>query len=103
MKDMSANPDARIRIRFLPTEEGGRKSDVDATIYHATIEADKRYFDCRFTAINPETFKLGRWYSAYIKFLSPEIALPHFSVGKPITFWEGKTVAEGSFEEALNL
>ena len=96
-------PDTRIRVRFLLTKEGGRKSDVDTTTheYRATIEIDNRYFDCRFRGDNPKVYKLGEWYSVYIKFLSPEIALPHFSVGKPISLWEGKTVAEGFVEEVF--
>ena len=97
--------DARIRIRFLLTEEGGRKRDIDLTLggeYHATLEIDGMYFDCRFRGDNnPKICKLGEWYSIYIKFLSPTIALPHFLVGKPISLWEGKTVAEGFVAEVL--
>jgi len=103
---MNANynkPDVRIRVRFLLTEEGGRKSDIATTTYEygCPIMIDNLYFDCRFRGNEQKYFKPGEWYSINIKFLDAENALPHFLVGKSILLWEGKTIAEGFVEEVL--
>ena len=97
--------DALIRVRFLLTKEGGRKRAVDVTLggeYHATLEIGGIYLDCWFRGDNnPKIYELGEWYNVYIKFLNPSYALQYFSVGKPISLWEGKTVAEGFVEKIL--
>jgi len=103
MDNKKLMPEVLIRVRFYLTEEGGRKHEIDTTYgeYHATLCIDGEYFDCRSWGNEPQVYKLGEWYNILIKFLSPELALPHFINGKLFTLWEGKTIAEGFVDKVL--
>ena len=96
MNSRSTNPDAKITVRFLETQEGGRKSDVVASNYGCPLMVDGEAFDCRFLPFQEDVYHLGRTYEIPIKFLSPDLALSHLSVGVRITLWEGKTIAAGT-------
>ena len=97
-------PDVLIKVRFLLSKEGGRETNVDGTTfdYGCPINIDGQYFDCRFIGNEKKSFNLGEWHDIYIKFLSSELAMPHFTVGKHISLWEGKVIAEGIVVKNLN-
>ena len=103
MQNQFRIPDVLIRVRLLLPEEGGRKTNIDGTTvdYGCPVHIDNLYFDCRFIGNAKKVFTLGEWHNIYIKFLSPELALPHFIIGKPLSLWEGKTIAEGFVKKLM--
>ena len=57
---------------------------------------DGQGFDCRFMETTEDGYRLGHEYEIPIKFLSPELALPLLDVGRKISLWEARTIAEGT-------
>lgn len=96
MKPPLLIPDANIRVRFFPEAEGGRRTDVTACEYGCPLLVDGQGFDCRFMPTTETVYSLGQEYEIPIKFLSPEMALPLLSVGRKISLWEGRPIAEGT-------
>jgi hypothetical protein len=96
MKPAPQIPDAKIRVRFLPETEGGRRTDVSGREYGCPLLVDGQGFDCRFMATTEAVYSLGHEYEIPIQFLSPEMALPLLGVGRKISLWEGRTIAEGT-------
>lgn len=89
-------PDAKIRVRFLPETEGGRRTDISGREYGCPLMVEGQGFDCRFMATTEPVYRLGHEYEIPIKFLSPETALPLLVVGRKMSLWEGRTIAEGT-------
>lgn len=96
MKSSPQIPDAKIRVRFLSQTEGGRKSDISDQSYGCPLIVGAKGFDCRFMGTTEDGYRLGHEYEIPIKFLSPELALPLLDVGRKISLWEGRTIAEGT-------
>lgn len=88
-------PEAVIRVRFLTTEEGGRKSPIEGDKYGCPIMVNEHGFDCRFILDGGARFELGESYEISVKFLNPDLALKELREGIEISLWEGKTIARG--------
>jgi hypothetical protein len=98
-------PDAIIEVRLKMTAEGGRQGPIVTTNYPfgCPLFVDGEAFDCRVLVLN-RTLELGSTYELPIKFLRPDLALLKLSVGKSITLWEGKDIANGKvvrFEDGI--
>lgn len=93
-------PDIYIKVRFKTTAEGGRKTSIKRRtpmgpdFYACPLIVDDKAYDCRLLIENKE-IELGEYYEIPVKFLDKDLALPNLSVGKKITLWEGKEVADG--------
>lgn len=59
MNARSKSPDARIAVRFLETQEDGRKSDVTAGSYGCPLIVAGEAFDCRFLPGQEAVYHLG--------------------------------------------
>ncbi|MES2996029.1 MAG: hypothetical protein V4733_04380 [Verrucomicrobiota bacterium] len=91
-------PDALIRVRFLTSTEGGRESGIFASRYGCPVFIDgyaEHGFDCRFLLDADTCFELGSTHDVKIKFMNPDLALPHMKKGTSISLWEGRTIATG--------
>jgi hypothetical protein len=51
-------------------------------------------FDCR-VQLSGQRVELGKYYDLPVRFLSRKCALSKLEVGKNISLWEGKVVADG--------
>lgn len=93
-------PDIYIKVRFKTRTEGGRKASLKRKIplgpnfYACPLMVDGKAYDCRFL-IGDKELELGKYYEIPVKFLDKNLALPNLSIGKKITLWEGKEVADG--------
>lgn len=87
-------PDAIIEVRFKTTPENGRQSSVVGDVYGCPLFVDGEAFDCRMQ-LDGKTLVLGKTYELGVKFLNPQLALPHLSPGKAVSLWEGKEIAVG--------
>ncbi|QDT55090.1 hypothetical protein Pan44_31310 [Caulifigura coniformis] len=95
-------PHAVIRVRFLTTAEGGRKTAIQGVRegiqdvkYGCPVYLNGQAFDCRFWPFAAGGYELGQEYDIPIRFLYPERAMKWVSPGAPVTLWEGKTIAVG--------
>lgn len=86
--------DAVIRVRFKTPEENGRLSDIMGEYYACPMIVGSEAFDCR-VQLSGQRIELGKAYDVPVKFLSRKNALPNLEVGKNISLWEGKVVADG--------
>ena len=93
-------PDIYIKVRFRTNAEGGRKTSVKRRsplgpdYYACPLVVDQSAFDCRLL-IGDNEIELGKYYEVPVKFLNIDLVLPSLSVGKKITLWEGKEIADG--------
>lgn len=93
-------PDIYIKVRFKTSAEGGRKTHLKrktplgVDFYACPLIIDEKAYDCRLI-IGDKEIGLGKHYEILVKFLDVELALPNLSVGKRITLWEGKEIADG--------
>ena len=93
-------PDIYIKVRFKTTAEGGRKTSVKRKsplgpdFYACPLIVDDKAYDCRLL-IGDNEIELGKYYDIPIKFLNIDLVLPSLSVGKKITLWEAKEIADG--------
>ncbi|HMH68805.1 MAG TPA: hypothetical protein VK519_12900 [Pinirhizobacter sp.] len=89
----------RLSLRFLTTEEGGRRGAVDAPAYgyRPTAEIDGKFLDIRIVpAIRME---LGPTYEVEVAFLDIVNARPHLAVGRELTILEGGKVGTATILE----
>jgi len=86
--------DAIIEVRFKTTAENGRQGAITGEIYGCPLLVDNEAFDCRLY-IKGQTLSLGETYKVGIKFLNPQLAMPHLLPEKTIGLWEGKEIATG--------
>jgi len=93
--------DVLIVVRFLLPEEGGLKHDIVSALpdgqpipFGCPLFVDGQGFDCRVMG-EKTRFKLGEQYTLRIKFLSPDLALPHLAEGKKVELWGGRVIARG--------
>ncbi len=92
--------DIYIKVRFKTNAEGGRKTPVKRKtplgpdFYACPLIVDDKAYDCRLL-VGDNEIELGKYYEIPVKFLDVELALPNLSVGKKVTLWEGKEVADG--------
>lgn len=94
------SPDAFIEVRFKTTAEGGRNSAITGNIYSCPLFIDGEGFDCRI-AVGNQTLELGEKYRLPVAFLCPDLARPKLVPGRPVTLWEGKSVAEGTVSDVV--
>ncbi len=93
-------PDIYINIRFRTTSEGGRVSSLGhkkprvVDFYACPMIIDDKAYDCRLL-IGDQELILGLHYQVPVVFVNRDLALPNLSVGKNITLWEGKEIADG--------
>lgn len=92
-------PDIYIKVRFRRTSEGGRKtplmrkSPLVGDYYACPLMVDDVAYDCRLL-IGDKVLELGEYYEIPVKFLNRDSVLPHLAIGKTVTLWEGKEVAD---------
>ena len=55
---------------------------------------DDKAYDCRLL-IGDQKLIPGLHYKVPVVFVNRDLALPNLSVGKNITLWEGKEIADG--------
>jgi hypothetical protein len=97
-------PDIYIKVRFKTSEEGGRKTPLKRKtalgpdFYGCPLMVDGKAFDCRLL-IGDKEIELGKYYEIPVKFLDKDLALPNLTVGKKVTLWEGKEVADAEVIE----
>lgn len=93
-------PDIILRVRFRTTEEGGRQNAVGGEVYACPLFVGEKAFDCRLFK-KGMTLELGQWYELPVKFMNKNLALAGLNVGKKISLWEGKTIADGEVVQIL--
>ena len=101
---MNNDYDVVVRVRFLTTQEGGRRTNLSGAVvpfYACPMIVDGQYFDCRIY-IDGKVIALGEQYDLKAKFLSSEIVIPKLYIGKEISIWEGKIVGKGEVLEITN-
>lgn len=97
-------PDIYIKVRFKTSEEGGRKTSLKRKaslgpgFYGCPLMVDGKAYDRRLL-IGDREIELGKYYEIPVKFLDKDLALSSLAVGKNITLWEGKQVADGQVIE----
>ena len=93
-------PDIYIKVRFKTSAEGGRKTPLKRKMpmgpefYACPMMINGKGYDCRLL-IGDQELELGKYYEIPVAFLDRDLALPNLFVGKGITLWEGKEVADG--------
>jgi hypothetical protein len=95
---------AIIEIRFKTTNEGGRTMPIGLSkvpFYSCPLLVNGQAFDCRIFLDN-KVLKLGEVYKLPVKFMNPELVLSLLSIGKYVTLWEGKEVADGKVLEIFD-
>jgi hypothetical protein len=100
---LKTQPDIISTVRFLRTDEGGRKTPIyGGEIYQCPVLLNGHFFDCGLLlydfniAINP-----GGSIVVPMRFLLPDIVKPQLKLGTKFQLWEGKTIAEGKVIEIL--
>lgn len=99
-KILEMTPDVYIKVRFKTSAEGGRKTPIkpktppEPNFYACPLIVDGKAYDCRLL-IEDKEIELGKFYEIPVQFLDKDIAMPNLSIGKNITLWEGKEVANG--------
>ena len=86
------SPDILAEISLLTTEAGGRKTSTGSDWYGCPMQVDGQYFDARIDLSELGPVSPGQTILAPLKFLSPELALCHFPVGKAFALWEGRVI-----------
>ena len=86
--------DAYVRLRFLPSHEGGLKRDVQGTSIRATIVVEGVYSSCQIYA-QDGVLRLGETYEVPVAFAAPGVVRPLLHPGTGFTLWGGRTVASG--------
>lgn len=101
-------PDIYIKVRFRTNLEGGRKTSLKrkgtlATDFYACpMIIDNKMYDCRLLIENKEIL-LGIYYELPVIFLNRDLTLQNLSIGKNITLWEGKEIADGQVTRICHL
>ncbi|MBA3238011.1 MAG: hypothetical protein H0T62_06630 [Parachlamydiaceae bacterium] len=92
--------DIYIKVRFRTSSEGGRKTPLKRktpqgpNFYAYPLIVDGKGYDCRLL-IEDKDIELGKYYEIPVIFLDKDLALANLSIGKDITLWEGKEIADG--------
>jgi hypothetical protein len=100
-------PDIYIKVVFKTSVEGGRKtslkrkSPLGPDFYGCPLIVDGKIYDCRLL-IGDMEIELGKYYEIPVKFLDKDLALPSLAVGKNITLWKGKQLADGQVSKICN-
>jgi hypothetical protein len=95
------NYDAVIKVRFMTTVEGGRRTAVEGNFYACPMYVGEQAFDCRLL-LEGKRLELGISYEVPVKFLNRDLALAKLAKGKEIRLWEGRDVATGQVIEIPN-
>ena len=101
---MNPNPkDTKVEVRFLTTEEGGRKNSVWSG-YRPQFYYDRQDWDAVHEYPDVQTVLPGDTIKVYLSFLSPEYHSGKLSVGQEFLIREGsRTVAKGRITQILEL
>lgn len=93
-------PDIYIKVRFRTSSEGGRKTSLKrkallaGDFYACPLIVEGKAYDCRLL-IEDQELELEKYYEIPVVFLNRDLVLPNLSIGKNITIWEGKEIADG--------
>ena len=88
--------DCTISIRFISTEDGGRKTSLNTTEYNAPIVFDGRGYEARIFPLERDLpVRPGETLTAPVKFLNRDSVKRHLQVGEKLEVYEGKAVAHG--------
>lgn len=94
---MNKSADAIIEVRFKTPSEGGRKTPITGNMYSCPLLIDGEGFDCRIWLGNKK-IELGKIYDLEVSFLFRSLAKPHLNIGREISLWEGKEIANGKIK-----
>lgn len=93
-------PEARIFLRLLATEQGGRKSPLLPGVLRGVMMFDpSRGYDFRATLDTPMAPGEGRELD--VRFLCPEEAVLRLTAGAPFVLWDGHPIGEGEILESF--
>lgn len=86
-------PDIIAELRLYPSEPNGRLSSICSGEYRGVLGIGSEHFSARWVVrVGEELVPGGRAGTFGIRFLFPETALPHFTVGATFTVCEGKEI-----------
>lgn len=94
-------PDIVASLRFISTDEGGRKSPIVAPQFACTFKHDGEANDCRLLLEEKGDVWPGQQLSVAIKFLYPDLVRPRLRVGDHFQLLEGKVIAQGTIEAVV--
>ena len=97
-------PDIIADIKFYPTKEGGRKTNIPPEIkfFGYPFEHNGEFNDCRLLLDNFGKIEPGDSVNDVpIVFLYPELVLPKLKIGDPFKLWEGGFKAEGKIKKIM--
>jgi hypothetical protein len=89
-------PDILAEVSLLPSNSGGRKGPTPAEWFGCPMQVDGTYFDARIDLSEIGSLSPGQTVRAPLRFLSPENALPLFSIGKSFALWEGRVIGSAT-------
>lgn len=95
--------DCTIKIRFLTTAEGGRKTALNGTDYRAPIVINGKAYEARIYP-KPESLPVapGGSLIAPVKFLNFSLVKSILREGEEVEVLEGKVVARGTVVKVVN-
>ena len=84
-----------VKVRFLNTDEGGRKGPILVELYKCMFGLGEELFDCGLDLSNTGPIELGQKVIVPIKFLCPELVKDRLKPGDKFYLREMDKVAEG--------
>jgi hypothetical protein len=88
-------PDMTAEISLLPSSSGGRQTAISGEWFGCPCHIDGAHFDARFDLSDIDSIEPGSSVRLRAKFLSPELARPHFTLGRGFSLWEGRIIGTG--------
>jgi hypothetical protein len=95
-------PDIIATVRFLSTDEGGRKSATPSSRFGCIFTFKDKNFDCFLLLNDVGEVMPGDKIRVPIAFLYPELLKHELHVGDCFTLRELRIIAEGQVEEILS-
>jgi len=89
--DLTKYKDVEVELRFVPTEQGGRRTPV-ASGYRPQFYRDGVNFDAVHTYIGVEQVFPGQTVRAFLSFIHPDLQVGHLHPGTEFEIREGQRV-----------
>ena len=99
---MPAQADITAKLRFYPTNQGGRKRPIAPPHLGCIFEIDGHSHDCRIYLQDEMVVNPGDTVVLAIQFLRPDLVLSKLSVGQQFFLWELGYIADGEVVEILS-
>jgi hypothetical protein len=94
-------PNLRVSLTLIATEQGGRKSPLPAGEFRSVLAVSSRHFSATIYAPKPVR-PGGDAVDCGVVFLTPRDACPHFPAGTRFELWEGGRKGYGVVLEAFS-